>query len=131
LGRRRVPRIEFGIEFAEFRPLGAARERVRFAGEGPLLEARESLQRVLRPADDLAELAVAHDVDSSLCLLPHDRGYRPGEAGRKSRLVHVLPLLPGAEEFDQLRRPDQAADMARQDALGAAFHGCELVANSE
>jgi hypothetical protein len=37
-------------------------------------------------------------------------------------LVEGSSALPGAEEFQQFRRPDQAADMRREDTVGASLH---------
>src|SRR5262249_14553049 len=47
---------------------------------------------------------------------------RLGEALVIGLLVEAVTLLPGAQELLQLRRPDQAADMGGEDALGTAFH---------
>src|SRR5262249_11964082 len=91
-------------------------------------EPAQPLQHVLRPADRLAELAVAHHVDAGLRLAPHHGGDRIGEALVVGRLVERLAALPGAEELLQRVRADQAADMGGENARGAAFHGGSLSA---
>ena len=64
--------VELGIEFRETLAVGAALERVGgLVLDRPPLEAGEPLQRILRPADRFAELAVAHHVDADLRLLAH------------------------------------------------------------
>src|SRR5262249_27779605 len=75
-----------------------------------------------RPADRLAELAVADDVDAGLRLLPHDLGDGIGQALVIGFLVEPLACLARAQELLQLGRPDQAADVGGENALSAAFH---------
>src|SRR5262249_53254907 len=117
-----LARIELGVELGEARPVGAALKRILARLERPALEAREPLQHILRPADRLAELAVADDVDPGIGLRLDYVDDRLGEALVIGLLVEAVTLLPGAQELLQLRRPDQAADMGGEDALGTAFH---------
>src|SRR6185503_9980735 len=106
---------------------GAAREAA-FARRGrPALESAQALERVLRPADALAELAVARHVDAGGGLLAHYFGDRARQACTMSALVVGLPGLLGADERQQRRGTDQAADVRGQDALGAAPHPAILV----
>ena len=56
----------------------------------PALEAAQALEHVLRPADRLAELAVAHHVDAGLRLPAHDVGDRIGQAALIGSLVERL-----------------------------------------
>ena len=79
-GRRRLAGIELGIELGEARAVGAARERIGARLDRPPLEAAQALDHVLRPADRLAELAVAHHVDAGFGLPAHHLGDRVGEA---------------------------------------------------
>src|SRR4029453_16304601 len=117
-----LARIELGIELRKARAVGAALERVLARLERPALETREPLQHILRPADRLAELAIADHVDSGIGLRLHHVDDRLSEAQVIGLLVEAFALLPRAQELLQLRRPDQAADMGGEDALGAAFH---------
>ena len=124
-GRRRdrFLGIELGIELGELCAVGAALEWIgRLLPERPPLEARQPLQRVLRPADRLAELAVADDVDAGAGLLPHDIGHGVGQAFLIGFYVVRLAALLGAQEFLQRLRADQAADMRGENAIGTAFH---------
>ena len=75
---------------------------------------------VERPVAALAELAVADDIDAGLDLLAHDLLDRGLQAGLVGGLVVGLAGLDQLEELDELGRPDQAADMGGQDAVGAA-----------
>ena len=55
--------------------------------------------------------------------LPADHlGNRLGKAATIIRLLERLARLLGAQELLQSLRPDQAADMGREDALGASLH---------
>src|SRR2546425_5077300 len=116
---RAVRRIELGVELREARAISAARERIGARSCRPALEAREALERVLRPADRFAELTVARNIDAGFGLAPHDLLHRIGEAALIRGFVVGLALLPRADEFEQRRRPDQAADVRGENALGA------------
>src|SRR5262249_15008579 len=113
--------------------IGAALEHIAARLERPALEAGEPLQHILRPADRLAELAVADHIYAGVGLRLHHVDDRLREALVVGLLVEALALLPCAQELLQLRWPDQASDMGGEDALGAAFHesghrfGCALV----
>src|SRR5262249_20849826 len=71
-----------------------------------------------------AEFAIADDVDADIGLLAHDLGDRVGEAGFESGLVKRLAVFDQSPKFDQLRRPDQAADMGGEDAFSVVRHVC-------
>src|SRR5207247_3884479 len=103
------------------RPVDAAGERVA-AGERPAFEAAEAKQRVLRPTDRLAELAVADDVDADAGLLALDLGDGLLQALGIGGAVERLPGLLGAQARAQRRRADEAADMGGEDPIGAVFH---------
>src|SRR6516225_5343168 len=70
---------------------------------------------------DLAELAVADDVDPRRDLLFHDFIDRGGQAFIESRLVEFTTGFPYMNG-QQLGRPRQTPDMRGQDAVGADFH---------
>src|SRR5262249_18704308 len=91
-------------------------------GERAAFEAAEAKQRVLRPTDRLAELAVADDVDADVGLLAHDLGDGLLQALRIGGVVERPAGLLGAQERAQRRRADEAADMGGEDPIGAAFH---------
>ena len=55
---------------------------------------------------------MAHDLDDGF-----------GEAGFERGLLIRLAVFDRSPEFDQLRRPDQAADMGGEDAIGVVRHG--------
>ena len=105
--RVRGPSIRCGSE--------SVRRRIR-----PVLEAVQPLEDVARPADRLAELAVAHEVDADLGLLPHDLGHRAAQAARRSLVVDRLAGLPGPQAADELGRADQAPHVRGEDAVRAA-----------
>jgi len=52
----------------------------------------------------------------------HDLVDRLGEAGLVGGRFVGLPVLDLVQELDQLRRPNQAADVGGQDAIGIAGH---------
>jgi hypothetical protein len=116
-------RIELGIEFRETLAVGAALERIGgIMLDRTALEAAQTLQCILRPADRFAELAVAHHVDTGLRLLTHDGGDALGQAFLvRPRVVRLAGLL-GAQKLLQSWRADQAADMAGENAVAAALH---------
>ena len=115
-------RIELGIELGKSLPVGATRERIGGRLNRPALEAAQALERVLRPADGFPELAVADHVDAGRGLPADHLGNRLGKAATIIRLLERLARLLGAQELLQSLRPDQAADMGREDALGASLH---------
>jgi hypothetical protein len=49
----------------------------------------------------------------------HSLSHAPIEAGRVRRLA----AFAGVQQLHQVRRPQQAAGMSRQDPIGASFHG--------
>src|SRR6185503_8255469 len=121
--RDRLLRIELGVELGKLRAISATLEWIsRLLPERAALEARQALECVLRPADGLAELAVADDVNAGTCLLAYDVGNRVAQAFLIGFYVVRLAALPGAQEVLQRLRTDQAADMRRENAIGAAFH---------
>ena len=71
---------------------------------------------------DLAELPVADAVDAGRHLLLHDLVHRGGETGVERGLLDRPAGLARLEEFEQVGRARQTADVGRQDALGAVFH---------
>ena len=73
-GGRTARRIELGVKLGEARAVGAARKRMGAGLHLPALEAAQALERVLRPADRLAEFAVARRVYAELGLPPHNLG---------------------------------------------------------
>jgi len=75
----------------------------------------------LRPTDRFAEFAVADDVEADIGLFPHDSDDAVGEAALIGVLVVGFPTALGTQEFDQLGRPNQAADMRGQDSLIATL----------
>ena len=100
------------------RPLGVGVTAGRIR---PVLEAVETLEDVPRPADRLAELAVADEVDPDLGLLGHDVRHRAAQAVRQLLLVGFADGLR-LQEGDQLGWADEASDVRGQDALGAVGH---------
>ncbi len=86
----------------------------------PDLEAADALEDVRRPAG-LAELAVVDDVETDGDLLAHD--VLDGRAQRRRigrGAVAAGGFLRGRA---QLGRPHEAADVSRENAIVAAFHG--------
>ena len=119
-GRGRSARgVELGIERGEAFAVRALRDGAQAAHRAPL-EAAQALERVLRPADRLAELAVARHVDAGVVRLPLD-DFLYGQRQPLSINLFVvrLPGLLRPNERKQRLRPDQAADVRGEDALGA------------
>src|SRR5215831_20254474 len=71
---------------------------------------------------DLAELAVADDVDPRRDLLFDDFVDRGGQGFFERRLVELTTSFPCLEDGQQPWRPRQTPDMRGQDAVGADFH---------
>src|SRR4029077_18086112 len=83
----------------------------------PLGEAAQPLEHVARPADILAELAVADDVDADLGLLAHhicDRGAQTLLIGGG---INSFPVLLLEERCRQFGRTDKAAHVCRQNTV--------------
>ena len=119
--RAAVMRVQFLVEFLELRAIGAIGVRIAPRGAGPRFEAREPLQYILRPTDRLAEFAVTDHIEADPGLLVHDLGDAVGEAALIGVVVIGGVVALGAQEGDQLGRPDQAADMGRQDSFLATL----------
>src|SRR5512145_707116 len=121
-GRRRPARaVELVIELVKAGAVGSARNARRIF-ERAALEAAQPLQRVLRPADRLAELAITGHIDAGLGLLAHNFFNRAREAAAVGRLVVGLAALLCADKRQQALRPDQAADVRGENSLVAAPH---------
>ena len=71
---------------------------------------------------DLALLAVADAVDAAGDLLLDDLAHRPREPRLERGLVEPLAGLACFEHRQEIGRARQAADMRRQDAVGAELH---------
>ncbi len=112
-----LERVESGVGAGERLPV-STRGHHRPGGhvERPQVEAADPLVEVRDPAR-LAHLAVVDDVDPDLDLAAHDVGDGLPQAFGVRRLVDLLPRLLGAQERQQLGRPDQAADMGRHDPV--------------
>ena len=94
------------------------------------LEPAEPQEHVVPPgtvidpvADRLAELAVARHVDAELLLMAHGIADRAPQRRLERRLVRRLAGVARAVRRDQIVGARQAADMARQDMVGAGSHG--------
>ena len=116
-----IARVHLGVEACEARAVGAGGEGVH-AAEGATLEAAEAGERILRPADRLAELAIAGHIHARRLLLAHHLGHARREASLVGGLVIGLAGLAGADEGAQRLGADQAADMGGEDAISAALH---------
>src|SRR6516164_2919297 len=68
---------------------------------------------------DLAELAIADDVDASRDLLIDNLVDGCGKTVFESRLIEGPSSFACLKKLQQIGRPRQAADMGRQDAVGA------------
>jgi hypothetical protein len=84
------------------------------AGEPPL-----DVERI----GQLARLAVAGDVDAGGDLLRHEILDGRGDQRVEGGAVIAPPVRPRPQQREQCRRPRQAADMGRQDTVGAELHG--------
>src|SRR5262249_16451113 len=74
------------------------------------------------PVAALAELAVADDVDARLGLPAHDRVDRLLQTSLVGGFIVGLAILDLVQELDEVRGPDQAADMGCEDAVGGRCH---------
>src|SRR6516165_35039 len=99
-----------------------------FAGLEPnalaLLKSRKPFENVTRPACRFAELAIADDVDASVGLLANDLRYGFAQTGR---MFVGSPLVAGVDRLEvshEFGRPDQPADMRRQNFFFTALHPC-------
>src|SRR5262249_23363659 len=88
----------------------------------PALESAQALEHILRPADRFAELAVAHHVDAGVGLVAHDLADGLRQALLIGRSVERLAALLEPQEVKQRLRPDEAADVAGEDAVRATLH---------
>jgi hypothetical protein len=109
----------------------AAHREIEFLVLGREREPAQALEGIAPPRTVIhpvphrfAVFAVAGDVDPEFVLPPHDIDGRGAELRLQTRLVHRLTGATCLIGLDQLVRPRQAASMAGQDALVAAFHGC-------
>src|SRR5580700_894457 len=85
-------------------------------------EAGQTVLDIGRVAD-LARLAVADNVDANRNLAGDDIGHRLAHLAVKIRVIVVLALILLDQQLDHRLRPRQTADMGRQNAIGAEFHG--------
>src|SRR6516165_12039584 len=76
----------------------------------------------IRGVGNLAEFPVADAVDAGCDLLGDNLFDVGGEPRLEGRLIKFAAGLARLEQGQQLRRPRQAADMGRQDAVGAELH---------
>src|SRR5262249_13206960 len=90
-------------------------------GQRPTGDATEAVVDVEGPVAALAELAVADDVDARLGLPAHDRVDRLLQTSLVGGFIAGLAILDLVQELDELRGPDQAADMGCEDAVGGHF----------
>ena len=90
----------------------------------PRMVARESGEPVLDVGGvaDLARLAVADDVDARGDLLGDGVGDAGRDGGVESGAVVRLAAVFLVEQLDDLGAARQAADVGREDPLGAEFH---------
>src|SRR5919204_566873 len=102
--------------------IGTALKRIGPRLDRAAFEAAQAFQRVLRPADRFSEFPVADHVDADLGLAVNDGGDGFAQTLLVRFPVERLAPLLGAQKSLQRLRPDQAADMRGEDAIGAAFH---------
>jgi hypothetical protein len=91
--------IHLGVEFRKPIPVGALCKRILLVPyQRAALEAVESFQDVLRPADRLAELAVADNVDAGFGLFADDCGYAVLQYLVVGCLVDSLAAVLGSQD---------------------------------
>jgi hypothetical protein len=109
--------LVFFIKVLEVAPVLADHRLRRTARILSLRESAQSFEDVSRPADGLAELSVADDVDTGVDLATHDLLHRGPQAFIERRVVVAFATLLFEEESYQLRWTDQAANMCGLDRL--------------
>ncbi len=92
---------------------------------GVAIEAGDAVLDVGRVAD-LAHLAVADDVDADLDLAAHDVGDRVADRARAAGAVMRRSLVTREQDVRDRLRARQAADVRRQDPVGARAHGAPI-----
>ena len=97
------------------------REGLQVESDLPRMVAGEAAQPVLDigGVTDLARLAVAHHVESESDLLAHDLIDGAGHGLLELRGIERLPLLLGHQQVHDVLGARQAADVRRQDSIGA------------
>ncbi len=110
-----------GIEFRKRPVLARLVPVIRRLGAVARLDAGQAFVDVGDKAD-AAHLAVGDDVDAGICLAAHGLGDGALDARRERRLVDLLAALLPQDHCPQIVGPRQAADMRRQDTVGAASH---------
>src|SRR4051812_34228577 len=114
--------VELGIEFGEALAIRTALKWVTPRFDRAALEPAQAFQHVLRPADGLSKLPVADHIDAGFGLPADDIGDRSGQAMIVGLLVERFARLLSTQELLQRLRPNQTADMGREDAIDASFH---------
>ena len=114
--------VELGIELGEALAIRAALKWIAPRFDRAALEPAQTLQHVLRPADGLSKLPVADHIDAGFGLPADDIGDRSGQAMIVCLQVERFARLLGTQELLQRLRPNQAADMGREDAINTSFH---------
>src|SRR4051794_25465511 len=115
-------RVELGIELGEALAIRAALKWITPRSDRAALEPAQALQHVLRPADGLSKLPVADHIDAGFGLPADDISDRSAQAMIVCLQVERFARLLGTQELLQRLRPNQAADMGREDAINASFH---------
>ncbi len=110
-----------GVEFRKRPVLARLVPIIGGLGAAARLDAGQAFVDVGNKAD-AAHLAIGDDVDAGIGLTPHGLGDGALDARRERRLVDRLAALLPQDHRPQIVGPRQAADMRRQNAIGAAFH---------
>ena len=111
------------VELLEVTVVLASDGRYRWHCARSEFDPGQPLDHIAGPTAGLSEFTITDDVDAHLRLLAHDLGNRISQGIGKDRIIDGFAVLACLDESQQFRRPDQAADMRRQDAAGALGHG--------
>src|SRR5262245_16576670 len=117
---RQLLRAEiFSVEIRKHLLIAAGAAR-RF--DRAFLDPAETIEYVERPTAELAEFAIADDVDSGLLLSLDYVGYGLGQAAIERGLIDFDAVVDRLDVATQFRRTHQAANMSRGYAVLACRH---------
>src|ERR1700722_8434336 len=111
-----------GVELGKFLDLAGAEPRTPIGDRAIDLKAGKPLVDI-GDKTRLAHLAVIDDVDAEVDLLADNVRHGLAYPDIEGRLIYLLTLTARDAHGVKIRRARQAADMGRENSVGAVFHG--------